>query len=145
MTGSIRVMISAIWAMAPADCTFRLVSGRGISRFAKKESDIWRVVVLAGVHQGGRDVRVLRELGHDRRDLDEVRSGSDDRENLHATLPDAMTPVVASTSRTGANAKSRSSRRSFASVVPVFTEWRNWATRPTASRGWPGSISHGCR
>ena len=41
MTGSIRVMISAIWAMAPADCTLRFTSGAGISRFAKNESDIW--------------------------------------------------------------------------------------------------------
>ncbi len=39
-TGSRRVMMSAIWVTAPEDCTFRLTSGRGISRFAKNESDI---------------------------------------------------------------------------------------------------------
>ena len=40
-TGSILVMISAIWTTALADWTFRFTSGRGISRFAKNESDIW--------------------------------------------------------------------------------------------------------
>jgi hypothetical protein len=41
ITGSIRVMISAIWVIAPVDCTFRLTSGLGIYRLAKNASDIW--------------------------------------------------------------------------------------------------------
>ena len=78
-----------------------------------------RVVVLARVNQSGRYVRILAQLGQDGSDLDEVRARPDDRQDLHATPPTALTrPTPASTSRTGANRNSRSSRRSFASVLP---------------------------
>ena len=105
-----------------------------------------RVVVLAGVDQGGRDVRVLRQLGQDRRDLDEVRAARRrPRGSSRDASRDAMTPAPASTSRTGANRSPAAAGAASPRSLRVLTEWRNWRTRPTGSRGWPESISHGWR
>src|SRR5215813_4512225 len=102
------------------------------------------VVVLTGMDQERAGLGSRAELGHDGRDLYEVRAGPDDGGDLQCASPALSTPACSSTSRAGPNRKSLRRRCSLASVLPVLILWRTRVIRPTRTLGWCGSISHGC-
>ena len=98
------------------------------ARIRDAEIDVWyrdlevaeerarhvRVEVLTRVHEPILELRMLADLGEDRRDLDEVRARADDGADPH--LGTTTRSYAFRTSRTGPKEKSSSSRASFPAV-----------------------------
>src|SRR5262245_1046731 len=134
-TGSRRRLISPICGVAVGACTGRLTAGSGSSRFAKKAVRHRAVVVLTGMDQERARLGPRAELGHDGRDLHEIRAGPDDGRDLQSASPALSIPVFSSTSRAGPKRKSLRRRWSLTSVLPVLILWRTRVITPTRTFG----------